>query len=124
MPSNNIRDISINHQSGEVFFATENGLVSFRGDATISAVEEPLKIFPNPAVLASHDIITIQGVPTDADFWITDSSGRLVYKSRANGNTATWHVSSSNGLSSGVYFVFVTTEDGSEKQVGKIALIK
>ena len=124
LPSNNVLDISINHQSGEVFFATEAGLVSYRGSATISAAEEPLKIFPNPVLRAQHDIVTIQGVPDNANFWVTDSSGRLVFKSVANGNTAIWSgISSNSELSSGVYFVFVSTEDGSQKQVGKIALI-
>lgn len=124
LPSNNIRDISINHQNGEVFFATDNGLISYRADATISTVQEPLKIFPNPVILARHDVVAIQGVPTDADFWITDSSGRLVYKSKANGNNATWQgISSNTQLSSGVYFVFVSTDTGDEKQVGKIAIV-
>ena len=124
LPSNNILDISVNHQTGEVFFATDAGLVSYRGTATISSVEEPLKIFPNPVLRSQHDIVTIQGVPTDANFWIADSSGRLVYKSKANGNTAIWNgISSNAGLSSGVYFVYVTTENGEQKQVGKIAVI-
>jgi hypothetical protein len=124
LPSNNVYDIAINHQTGEVFFATDGGLVSYRGTATISSVEEPLKIFPNPVLRNQHDIVTIQGVPTDANFWITDSSGRLVYRSTAEGNTATWSgISSNTELSSGVYFVFVASENGNEKQVGKIAIV-
>jgi len=124
LPSNTILDIAVNHTSGEVFVATENGLVSFRSTATIADIEDPLKIFPNPVLRSSHDLVTIQGVPFDADFWITDSAGRLVYKAKANGNTAIWSgLSSNSNLSSGVYYVFVTTEDGDDKQVGKIALI-
>jgi hypothetical protein len=107
-----------------VFFATDAGLVSYRSTATIASLEEPLKIFPNPVLRRQHDIVTIQGVPTNADFWITDSSGRLVYKASAEGNTATWSgLASNTNLSSGVYFIFVRTQEGDEKQIGKIALV-
>ena len=83
-----------------------------------------MKIFPNPVITSRDDLVTIEGVPGNADLWITDASGRLVYKTRANGNTATWQGFSGNqALSSGVYFVFIANEDGSEKQVGKIAIV-
>ena len=63
-------------------------------------------------------------MPDNASVLITDSSGRLVFKTEANGNTAVWQgVSNNQSLSSGVYFVFVANDDGSQKQVGKLAII-
>ena len=125
LPSNEIIDLAINYQKGELFIATANGLVSYRGSSTAAGEQEPLKIFPNPVNASETDIVTIEGVPTNADITITDSSGRLVFKTKANGNTAIWSgVASNSSLSSGVYFVFVSTEDKGSKQVGKIGVVK
>ncbi len=49
--SNNIQSISINHATGEVFFATDKGLCSYMSDAT-KAVDSPndetTYAYPNP----------------------------------------------------------------------------
>ena len=123
LPSNDILDIAINQANGEVFIATTSGLVSFRGTSTAAGQLQELKIFPNPVILAQNDIVTIEGVPDNASVSITDASGRLIYKTQAHGNTAVWSGLGAQSLSSGVYFVFVANDDGSEKQIGKIALI-
>jgi len=124
LPSNEILDISINQTNGEVFIATSKGLVSYRGTSTSAGQRSDVKIFPNPVIAFQTDIVTIEGVPENANLWITDASGRLVYKTQASGNTAVWQGLSSNQLlSTGVYFVYVTNDDGTEKQVGKIAFV-
>jgi hypothetical protein len=124
LPSNDILDLAINQANGEIFVATAGGLISYRGTSTAAGRLDDLKIFPNPVILTQNDIVTIEGVPENADLWITDSSGRLIYKTQANGNTAVWQgIAGNQSLSSGIYFVFIANEDGSEKQVGKIALI-
>ena len=124
IPSNDILNISINQANGEVFIATTKGLVSYRGTSTSAGKLEEVKIFPNPAVITQNDMITIEGVPENANLWITDSSGRMIFKTKANGNTAVWQgLAGNQSLSSGVYFVFIVNDDGSEKQIGKIALI-
>ena len=124
IPSNDILDLAINQANGEIFVATAGGLISYRGTSTAAGRLDDLKIFPNPVILNQNDIVTIEGVPENADLWITDSSGRLIYKTQANGNTAVWQgIAGNQSLSSGIYFVFIANADGSEKQVGKIALI-
>ena len=49
--SNNIQSVSINHATGEVFFATDKGLCSYMSDAT-KAVDSPddnsTYAYPNP----------------------------------------------------------------------------
>lgn len=124
IPANDILKIAINQSNGEVFIATTKGLISYRGTSTAAGKLDEVKIFPNPVITAQNDIVTIEGVPENANLWITDSSGRLIYKTQANGNTAVWQgLASNQSLSSGIYFVFIANDDGSEKQVGKIALI-
>src|SRR5690606_31620747 len=47
--SNTVTDIEIHPKTGEVFFATDKGIVSYRSDATESDGKfRHIKIFPNP----------------------------------------------------------------------------
>ncbi|MBT3245187.1 MAG: hypothetical protein HN352_18730, partial [Bacteroidetes bacterium] len=47
--SNNIADICVNGENGEVFFGTEKGIISFRGEATQGEeAYDNVKVFPNP----------------------------------------------------------------------------
>ena len=125
--SENIIDIEVNQVSGEVFFSTDKGLISYRGNAV--APEEKhtnVKIFPNPVTPNFNGIVGIQGLPFDSIVKITDISGNLVYQTRSEGGMATWNVLDLNGErpNTGVYLVFSSTEDGSDTFVGKLAIIK
>jgi len=125
--SNVILDIDVNHETGEVFFATDLGLASFRSDATASdAVFSDVKIFPNPVTPDYTGTVGITGLATDAIVKITDISGKLVWQTQANGGTASWNVKDYQGnrASTGIYLVFAASADGSESVVGKIAVIK
>ena len=79
--SNNVLDIKIDHASGEVYFATDKGLVSFRADGTIGDAKfSDVTVFPNPVEPSFNGPITIQGLGYEADVKITDVAGNLVYK--------------------------------------------
>jgi len=121
-----ITNISINDQTGEVFFNTDKGLISYRGTATVTGLYESPKIFPNPVTPEFTGVVTIEGVPTNSSLKITDASGRLVTNLTANGNTAVWDINNaySERVTSGVYFVFISNEDGRSTQFGKIAIVK
>ncbi|ELR72655.1 Putative surface antigen [Fulvivirga imtechensis AK7] len=126
LPDNNIIDITINQQSGEVFFATSGGMVSYRGAATASKPEHAeVKIFPNPVSANFKGTVGISGLATDAIIKITDISGKLIWQTQANGGTATWHVADYNGrrAATGVYLVFSASKDGKDTFVGKIAVL-
>lgn len=125
--SNIILDIEINHETGEVFFATNQGLISYRADATESDFNsKTVKIFPNPVTPDYNGTVGISGLTTDAIVKITNIAGKLVWESEANGGTASWNVKDFNGkrASTGVYIVFSTSPDGAESIVGKIAVIE
>ena len=125
--SNVILDIEVNHESGEVFFATDQGLASFRSDATEGDFQfQGIKIFPNPVTGEFNGMVAISGLATDAIVKITDISGKLVWQSQANGGTASWNVRDFHGKrpSTGMYLVFSATADGSESVVGKIAIVE
>lgn len=125
--SNVILDIEINDETGEVFFATDQGLVSFRADATESTLQfQALKIFPNPVTPNFQGTVGITGLATDAIVKITDISGKLVWETRAYGGTASWNMNDYSGrrAKTGIYLVFSSSSDGAESIVGKIAVIE
>jgi ligand-binding sensor domain-containing protein len=122
--SNQIDDISINQQTGEVFIASASGLVSYRSDATESAEElSQVKVFPNPVLPNYSGIVSISGLLPNTSIKIVDVSGRLLYKTVSNGGTASWNIAGRR-LRTGVYFVFAISETGEEKLVSKFAVVE
>jgi hypothetical protein len=126
LPSDVIRAVEVNGESGEVFISTNEGLLSFRADATDSNNGfQSVKIFPNPVTSDFIGSIGITGLATDALVKISDINGKLVWQTRANGGSASWNLQDINGKrpSTGVYIVFAVTDDGRESVVSKIAFI-
>lgn len=124
--SDNIVDIVINPENGEVFIGTENGLISYRSNATEGVTtQNDTKVFPNPVKENYNGPIAISGLVTDANIKITDISGNLVFETFANGGQAIWNGKNKNGerSSTGVYLVFSTDLNGEQKMVSKILFI-
>jgi len=123
--SNRITSIAIN-QDGEVFFATDKGVVSFRSTATPGGdTNENVYAFPNPVRAEYDGYIAIKGLVSNAQVRITDISGTLVFSTRAEGGQAIWNGQNFDGkkAKSGVYLVFAANENGKEKVVTKILII-
>ena len=124
--SDNIVDIAINPENGEVFIGTENGLISYRSNATEGVTtQNSTKVFPNPVKETYNGPIAISGLVTDANIKITDISGNLIFETFANGGQAIWNGKNKNGerSSTGVYLVFSTDLYGEQKMVSKILFI-
>ena len=125
--SNKIIDISINQLSGEVYIATDKGLISYRSDATIGeAQQEATYVFPNPVRENYQGNIAISQLVNNALVKITDINGVLVYETIANGGQANWNGKNFNNekVGTGIYLVFSTDSNGLEKIVSKILFIK
>ncbi len=124
--SNDVKQITINQETGEVFIATEKGIISFRGFATAAKEENNrLLIFPNPVPPGFTGQIAISGVTENSIVKITELNGQLVHQVRALGGQAVWNGKDLKGraVSSGVYLVFVIDERKQEKLAGKIVFI-
>ena len=125
--SSSILDIAIDDITGEVFIATDEGLLSLRGFATEAKQNfEQAKIFPNPVREDFDGYISISGLTFNASVKITDISGKLIWDTIANGGTATWNARNYNGekAKTGIYLVYVASESGEEVFKGKIAVIE
>ena len=124
--SNNIVDIAINPNNGEVFIATEKGLISYRSDATEgSSKQRSTKVFPNPVREDYNGPIAISGLVTDARVKITDVSGEIIFETIANGGQAIWSGKNkfNERVATGIYLVLSTNMFGEEKMVSKILFI-
>jgi ligand-binding sensor domain-containing protein len=124
--SNNILSIAIDQQSGEVYFGTERGIISYRSDASEGKeYHDSVKVFPNPVRPEYQGNITISGLVSNAQVKITDISGNLILETTANGGTAVWNGKTLMGdrVGTGVYLVFSTNDDGTQTMVSKILFI-
>ncbi len=124
--SNSINAITIHEQTGEVFFATSEGIISYRADATEATQEfSSIKIFPNPVPPNFQGFITMEGLAENSNVKITDISGRLVYETQAQGGTVVWRGTDYTGkqANSGIYLVFCTNTSGEQSLVGKVAIV-
>jgi hypothetical protein len=125
--SNTIRSITINDRTGEVFFGTDLGIISFRAIATEPNEDfEDAYVFPNPVRPEYNGDIIISGLVADADVKITDISGNLVYQTTSQGGQAVWDgkIRSGRRAATGVYLIFLTNEDGSATKVIKLLMVK
>lgn len=126
LASNNVLDIAINDQTGEVFFVTEKGLQSFRSDASVSDFEySDVQVFPNPYRPDFTGFVTIQGIAYESEVQITDIAGNLVFKTVSNGGTATWNGQTLAGerAASGIYQIWTAPRNAKGRYVGKFVLV-
>jgi hypothetical protein len=124
--SDNVTGITIDKESGEVFFSTGKGIVSYKSDAVEGDdVNGDVYAYPNPVRPEYSGPIAIRGLVRDADVKITDVAGNLIYQTTALGGQAIWDGGNFQGerAASGVYLVFITNEDGTQKKVTKILLM-
>ncbi|MDG1741498.1 MAG: two-component regulator propeller domain-containing protein [Crocinitomicaceae bacterium] len=125
--SNNIKDLQLNQKTGELFIITDQGLISYRTDATYGVGDyETVQVFPNPVRPEYSGPITIQGIKYDSDIKVTDVAGNLIYQTTSNGGTATWSGKTLNGeqVATGVYLIWTAPNTGKGRKVGKVAIIR
>lgn len=125
--SNKIYNITINRATGEVFFATAGGLISYMGTATEGKEDySEVTVFPNPVRETYHGVITVRGLMENSFCKIADAAGNLVWQGYANGGELTWDGKDFYGKrpATGVYFVFASDSTGKKRNVAKILLVK
>lgn len=143
LPSNNIRQIAIDDSSGEIHFATNNGLVSFFfGSTEPSTSINNAFIYPNP-VRPNFDPVSnkikIKGLSENVNVKITDIEGNLVAEAQSkktqrfkgfnleiDGGSAFWNSKNmaNNVVASGVYLVMISDLDNLETNVLKLLIVR
>lgn len=124
--SDNIYDISVDGSSGEVYFATEKGIISYKGDALVgNTVFDQVVVYPNPVREDYHGPVAIKGLVEQTNVKIQDMGGNLVFETESLGGQAIWDGTNFAGerVATGVYLIFLTNADGTLSHVTKLLFI-
>jgi hypothetical protein len=127
LPSNRINDIEIDSVTGEVFFATDKGMISYKGSATSAKDNlDNVYIFPNPVRPEFEGTVKISGLLDKATIKITDISGNLVHEATSEGGTIEWDTTAFGKykVASGVYMVFISAANGEETKTKKVMIVR
>lgn len=127
LPSNTINDIAVDPVSGEVFFATDLGVVSFMADTSEGQeTNSSFYAYPNPVRPEYLGEVRIVGLMDRSVVKITDIEGNLVFETTSNGGTVVWDTHAFNGkrVASGVYLIMVSSADHANTKVKKLMIIR
>lgn len=122
---NSVNTMTIN-DDGEVFFGTDQGVLSYRGNATPGGnTNSEVMVYPNPVRPGYEGFVGIKGLVEDALVRITTVDGAFVTQLLAEGGQAVWDCTTINGekVLPGVYLVFVSTRKGTERYATKILVM-
>lgn len=127
LPSNKIISIAIDSQTGEVYIATDIGMVGYVAESTEGrATMSELSVYPNPYRYSESagQLIYIEGLKDDSQVHILSVDGRLVRRFNTRGGRVSWDGRDESGrrLPTGIYMVLGTHESG-QRGTGKILMV-
>ncbi|WP_417430557.1 T9SS type A sorting domain-containing protein [Halpernia sp.] len=127
LPTDTVTDIKVDEKTGKVYFVTLDGIVTFQGDVVnVTSDFGDVLVYPNPVVYANYKgNVKIRGLAQKTNIRITDAAGNLVHSAVARGGYYEWDLNNQRGrrVASGIYFVLMTNEDGTDTATAKIAVV-
>ncbi len=127
LPSNTINSLCYDGKTGALYVLTNQGLCVFGTDASEGKEDyEEVTVFPNPVRPDYDGQVVVQGLMEDSNVRITDSKGNMIENGMSNGGTYCWSARRKDGsrVATGVYNIFVTTQDGTSYKHLKVAVVK
>ncbi len=125
LPSNDVKSIEIDKNTGIVYFGTEEGLYIARSLSVEPVEDYNISAYPQPFNLGKHKQVIFDGMSYQSDIKITTPSGRLVRSLSSNSRKISWNGRNESGekVESGVYLIIATSAEGGKKSVGKFAVV-
>lgn len=127
LPNDIVTDVKIDEKTGKVYFVTTDGIVVYQGDVTeVTSNFGNVLVYPNPVVYAQYKgNVRMRGLAQKTNIRITDAAGNLVHSAVANGGYFEWNLNNQRGVrvASGIYYVLMTNEDGTDTATAKIAVV-
>ena len=124
--SNNVLDLNYDEVTGDIYIATDIGLQSYRS-SIVEGDDQYSNVFayPNPVRPNYGGSVYIRGLIDKSVVKITDVSGNLVWEAKSTGGQLEWPVTTLSGsrVVSGVYVVYATTSDGTQKAITKVLVM-
>lgn len=127
LPDNEVVALAIDHSTGEVFFGTSKGTVSYMGDAIDGRPDaSELYVFPNPVAWDHDGIIMIKGMPQNASIKIANVAGQVVRELDSFGGEVAWDGLDAFGkrANPGIYLAMVADPDGKGSGIVKFAILE
>jgi hypothetical protein len=124
--SNVITDICVDGISGEVFFGTDKGIISYKGDALSgNDFYNNVVVYPNPVRETYEGPVAIKGLLENTTVKITDIGGNLVFETESLGGQAIWDGKNFRGerVATGVYMIYLSSALGELSHVTKLLFI-
>lgn len=127
--SDEVLSVDVNASTGDVFFSTDRGLVSYASDAIAPQQEaNDLIVFPNPVRISgeANPSVFVEGLVAATDIRIVTVAGNLVRRMQARGGRTRWDLRDEEGqlVDSGVYLVVAVGQNGEGSSVGKIVVVR
>ena len=124
-----ILSIAVDERTGDVYFSTDQGLISVKGESIAAANDtQDLFIYPNPVRIqeVGDPNIIIEGLVDETIIRILTASGSLVARLEARGGRVRWNGRDLNDnlVPSGMYIVAAIDQNGSDTAYGKVAIIR
>lgn len=127
LPNDTVTDIKVDNKTGKVYFVTLDGVMVYQGDASeVTSNFGNVLVYPNPVVYSQYKgNVRIKGLAQKTNIRITDAAGNLVHSAVANGGYFEWNLNNQRGVrvASGIYYVLMTNEDGTDTATAKIAVV-
>jgi len=126
--SDEVLSVDVDASTGNVFFSTDRGLLSYASDA-IAPVQEAgeLMVFPNPIRIAdlSNPSVYVEGLVPATDIRVVTPAGHLVRRMQARGGRTRWDLLDEEGnrVRSGVYLIIAVGQNDEGTSVGKVVVI-
>lgn len=127
--SNTVTSVAYDDVTGQVFIATDLGLVSYTDVVRGSVAQmDDLFIYPNPFSYRNEDRerIVIDGLATRTTIRILTVDGRLVRRLETRGGRVEWDVRNFNGerVGTGVYIVVAADSQNDQRGMGKVVVVR
>ncbi|MBN2572182.1 MAG: hypothetical protein JXA68_08650 [Ignavibacteriales bacterium] len=130
LPSNNIKSITFNENTGIVYIGTDNGIMTIT-TTSIKPQEDfsELFIFPNPVIVdeKSNININITGLVEESQIKILSIDGKLVNEfASPGGDIAIWNGLDNEGklVSTGIYLIVAYDKSIDKITTSKVAIIR
>ena len=122
---NVVTSIAINKE-GDVFFGTDSGIISYRGESSTPEPEvSDVVVYPNPVYPGYSGYVGIKGLVNNSLVRITTVDGAFVTELMSEGGQAVWDCTNINGqkVSPGVYFIYSSTKNGQQRFATKVLIM-
>ena len=120
--------VAVDAVTGQVYFATDRGLVAWAGDAVAPSESiRELDVYPNPFEPGKNaDRVVISGLVEETEVRVMTPAGVVVASMRARGGMVSWDGTDRSGspAPSGMYLVAAVGTDREGTAYGRIALLR